>query len=193
MEGEDYEDDDELEARNERELERRGNEPFYMHESWEKFCANPTVISAKKLWLKYTILGECVPENVTTLMVAIIKKQVEDQQEKLSSENVNKKFDDDRLFALLHIAKTDLNLFWQMLHEPEACNMTCFLDLDDNILERLRSWLPEKRKFMSNELYSIFDVMMQGKKKPPDGPPYTANGIEQRYRKRYPKQKVSFL
>jgi len=191
MQEEDYESKDESEACFERELERLEHEPSYMHESWEEFCTAPSVILAKRLWLKYTILGESVPDNVTRQMIAIIKKQVEDQELNRNPDTYNTVWRDNELYRLLHIAKTNPNLFWQILHEPQAVNFLRLLCLDVDVLEKLRGWLPEQKKFKPNELYSIFESLMRGDDDPPIGPPYySTNKIDQRYRKRFPKKNM---
>ncbi|MFC1818479.1 hypothetical protein ACFL0B_05205 [Thermodesulfobacteriota bacterium] len=49
---------EESEKRFEQELERLENEPSYMSASLEKFLDKPSVMGAKYLWLKYTLLKQ---------------------------------------------------------------------------------------------------------------------------------------
>ncbi len=173
----------------EQELEILENEPSYMRASWEKFSNNPKDIDAKRLWLKYTKLGEEVPENVTKQMIAIIKKQVEDHEINQNPDTHNRQWNENKLYELLHIAKTDLDYFWQILLEPQAVKFLCLYGFDDCVLDILRIWLPDRKKLKSSELYSIFEALMNGDDPKPDGPPYVSIYIDQRYRKRYPKNK----
>ena len=180
---------EESEKRFEEDLERLENEPSYMRASLEEFSVNSTYIDAKRLWLKYTELGEDIPEIVTKQMIDIIKKQVEDHEINQNPDTHNRQWNENKLYELLHIAKTDLDYFWQILHEPQAVKFLCLYGFDDCVLDILRIWLPDRKKLKPSELYSIFEALMNGDDPKPDGPPYVSIYIDQRYRKRYPKNK----
>jgi len=179
---------EESEKRFEEELERLDGGASYLHITYEDYLRDPTDTKAKKHWLKCIRSGEPVTEDVTQHLAEIIEKQIDQQDIKRDPAIHEKEWRDDGIYMLLHIAKTDLEHFWQILHEPQNDKFQCFHSrFSVDVLEKLRCWLPEKRKFKPKELYSIFEELMKVSEQPPIGPPYSYEDIDQRYRKRYPR------
>jgi hypothetical protein len=161
----------------------------YMHMTYEDYLREPTDTNAKKYWLKCIRSGEPVTEDVTQHLAEIIEKQIDQQDIKRDPASHNKLWNENRLYELLHIAKTDLKYFWQILHEPQAVKFLFLYGFDDCVLDILRIWLPDRKKLKPSELYSIFEALMNGDDPKPEGLPYVSIYIDQRYRKRYPKNK----
>jgi hypothetical protein len=121
-------------------------------------------IKAKRLWIGFSEMGISVPEEVTKVMIEIITKEVEKYDLDHPNELRNKKNTEEDLYDLLHVAKTNLNLFWKLLHEPQSVWLISFYNVE--LLDTLRRWLPERRTFKPKEVYSIFEGLRDKEDKP---------------------------
>ena len=151
-----------------------------MDELWEHFCRNPKIINAKRLWIYFTAMGQRSPQKVEEMMLIEIKKQVGSSN---LARPIKNTFERDQLFGLLHSAKTNLIYFWRLLHCPHELSFG-FIDAGNkDILDKLRKFLPEPRKFETGELYAIFYELSIGNDEPPIGPPYLyEDGFAQAFR-----------
>ena len=156
----------------------------YMKVLIEGYRSSPTSIKAKKIWLM--LIADCkpIPRDILTEIFNDIKKQVDDYEiNKQSSEAQKRKELETELFKLLYVVKTDINLFWKILHQPESLFMPPLYS--ETILEKLRKWLPEERKFRRGEIYAIFNEIYKKSNHPPMGPPFVyEDSFAQKYRRR---------
>lgn len=196
MQDDDFISDEELEWRADQRVESLLNGPSYRRASCDDFSRKLQGIDAKRCWLKFTENGETVPPNVIAALFKAIKNEVESHEKRLlkQAEKKNtKKIKAEmqkaeqlvrriELFKLLHIAKTNLDGFWKLLHNNDS---SIFKDIDTGnkeILDTLRKWLPERREFKKKEVYAIFDELSQGKDKPPIDPYFLDDGFVQAFR-----------
>lgn len=165
-----YMSDEESEWKADQALELLINDPGYRLASWDEFCADKKIITAKRLWLQFTERGQSVPSDIVEVLFKAILKEVIDydiEHDQGNYQRLDKKIYEHALFELLSIAKEDLDNFWKLLHEPTDL---IFANMDTSrgdILKILREWLPERRKFKAGELYSLFDELDQTKDAPP--------------------------
>jgi len=181
MQEEYYESEEELEARFEAELEELANKPVYEYATLDKFHSAPTDFLTKKLWIKYTLSKKPVPEEVLDRMVAIILKEVEYYSEKNPPTRGLKKSNEKMLFKLRYFAEEEPDHFWEILHGSDMIFRT--IGFDNAMLEKLRSWLPERRKFLPKELNSIFNALELGKETPPKEKAFDGGTFRKRYKR----------
>lgn len=180
-----YISEEEAELRLEHEINRLENQPDYMTATLDEFCANPTDIGAKRLWLKYALSNETPPELVTKRMINIMIKQVEKYDiDKDTVKAHNEQWDEDRFYELLHIAHTDQNKFWELI-----LNSSGERTLYDDLLDRLRRWLPTRQHFKTLEINMIFNALEKGEENLIKVASTDVENLRQRYIKRKNKEK----
>ncbi len=156
---EEYESEEESEARFEADLERLENQQSYMSVSGDNFIANPTDIGAKCLWLKYTKNGEDVPRNVMERMIRVIEDDIDHYQSGCKQTrslpgSLTQQEQQEPVYALLHCAKEDPDYFWQILYPSPGHTVIHYFP--DSLVNNIRVEFPQKRRLKSDELYEVF-------------------------------------
>lgn len=152
---------EESESRFEEDLERWENEPSYiLSRLREKFWDGPTDIGAKYLWLQYTKSEEDVPSEIMERMIHVIKSDIKRYQDDGNKRRslpgvLKRKKIEEPVYALLHCAKEDPDLFWQILYPPSG-DKSPFHLYSDLLLSEARLEFPHKRKLQPGELYDFF-------------------------------------
>ena len=154
MQDDHYVSDEEAEQNFERDLERWESEPFYMNADYEKYCANPTDAGARLLWLKYTKLGESVPDDILTRVFNFIR----DVAENRNSEVIRCEMPDPVL-SLIHLVlsreEDNLEKFWNVLHDPSKTISLMTVHFDSHLLDEARKTFPTRRKLKNKDMYEF--------------------------------------